>query len=68
MELRPLKTESDYQNTLTKIERLFDVEPNMYWRKTAAKQAAVRRSLAFIRGISYCFGTSGNYFSENIDD
>ena len=28
MELRPLKTESDYQNALTEIENLFDVEPN----------------------------------------
>lgn len=27
MELRPIKTESDYQNALTEIERLFDVEP-----------------------------------------
>ncbi len=27
MELRPLKTESDYQNALTEIEKLFDVEP-----------------------------------------
>ena len=26
MELRPIKTESDYQNALTEIERLFDVE------------------------------------------
>jgi HTH-type transcriptional regulator / antitoxin HigA len=28
MELRPIKTESDYQNALTEIERLFDAEPN----------------------------------------
>lgn len=27
MELRPIKTESDYQNALTEIERLFDAEP-----------------------------------------
>lgn len=27
MELRPLKTESDYQNALTEIGKLFDVEP-----------------------------------------
>ena len=26
MELCPIKTESDYQNALTEIERLFDVE------------------------------------------
>lgn len=26
MELRPIKTESDYQNALTEIERLFDAE------------------------------------------
>ena len=28
MELRPIKTESDYQNALTEIERLFEIEPN----------------------------------------
>ena len=28
MELRPIKTESDYQNALTEIERLFDAEPD----------------------------------------
>ena len=28
MELRPIKTESDYQNALQKIEQLFDAEPN----------------------------------------
>lgn len=28
MELRPIKTESDYQNALQEIERLFDAEPN----------------------------------------
>lgn len=28
MELRLIKTESDYQNALTEIERLFDAEPN----------------------------------------
>ena len=28
MELRPIKTESDYQNALAEIERLFDAEPN----------------------------------------
>ena len=28
MELRPIKTESDYQNALKEIERLFDAEPN----------------------------------------
>ena len=28
MELRPIKTESDYQNALTEIERLFDAKPN----------------------------------------
>lgn len=28
MELRPIKTESDYQNALTEIERLFDAEPS----------------------------------------
>ena len=28
MELPPIKTESDYQNALTEIERLFDAEPN----------------------------------------
>lgn len=28
MELRPIKTESDYQNALKEIEQLFDVEPN----------------------------------------
>jgi HTH-type transcriptional regulator / antitoxin HigA len=28
MELRPIKTESDYQNALTEIERLFDALPN----------------------------------------
>jgi len=28
MELRPIKTESDYQNALTEIEELFDAEPN----------------------------------------
>ena len=28
MELRPIKTESDYQNALIEIERLFDAEPN----------------------------------------
>ena len=28
MELRPIKTESDYRNALTEIERLFDAEPN----------------------------------------
>ena len=27
MELRPIKTESDYQNALKEIERLFDAEP-----------------------------------------
>ena len=27
MELRPIKTESDYQNALTEIEKLFDAEP-----------------------------------------
>lgn len=27
MELPQIKNESDYQNALTKIERLFDVEP-----------------------------------------
>lgn len=27
MELRPIQTESDCQNALTEIERLFDVEP-----------------------------------------
>ena len=27
-ELRPIKTESDYQNALQEIERLFDAEPN----------------------------------------
>ena len=27
MEFPPIKTESDYQNALTKIERLFDAEP-----------------------------------------
>ena len=28
MELRPIKTESDYQNALQEIESLFDAEPN----------------------------------------
>ncbi|MGL5941425.1 MAG: helix-turn-helix domain-containing protein [Waterburya sp.] len=28
MELRPIKTELDYQNALTEIERLFDAAPN----------------------------------------
>ena len=28
MELRPIKTESDYQNALQEIERLFDARPN----------------------------------------
>ncbi len=28
MELRPIKTELDYQNALREIEQLFDVEPN----------------------------------------
>ncbi|MCC0179929.1 transcriptional regulator [Waterburya agarophytonicola K14] len=28
MELRPIKTESDYQNALIEIERLFDAKPN----------------------------------------
>ncbi len=28
MELRPIKTELDYQNALQEIEQLFDVEPN----------------------------------------
>ena len=28
MELRPIKNESDYQNALAEIERLFDAEPN----------------------------------------
>lgn len=28
MELRPIKTESDYNNALQEIERLFDAEPN----------------------------------------
>jgi HTH-type transcriptional regulator / antitoxin HigA len=28
MELRPIKTELDYQNALQEIERLFDAEPN----------------------------------------
>ncbi|MEM9275112.1 MAG: transcriptional regulator [Cyanobacteria bacterium P01_F01_bin.143] len=28
MELRPIKTESDYQNALAEIERLFDAELN----------------------------------------
>ncbi|MEM7592740.1 MAG: transcriptional regulator [Cyanobacteria bacterium P01_A01_bin.83] len=28
MELRPIKTELDYQNALKEIEQLFDVEPN----------------------------------------
>ena len=28
MELRPIKTESDYNNALAEIERLFDAEPN----------------------------------------
>ncbi len=28
MQLRPIKTESDYQNTLAEMERLFDAEPN----------------------------------------
>ena len=28
MELPPIKTEFDYQNALTEIERLFDAEPN----------------------------------------
>jgi HTH-type transcriptional regulator / antitoxin HigA len=28
MELRPIKTKSDYQNALQEIERLFDAEPN----------------------------------------
>jgi HTH-type transcriptional regulator / antitoxin HigA len=28
MELRPIKTESDYQNALREIETLFDAEPN----------------------------------------
>ena len=28
MELRPIKTESDYQNALKQIEKLFDTEPN----------------------------------------
>ena len=28
MELHPIKTESDYQNALQEIERLFDAEPN----------------------------------------
>ena len=28
MELRPIKTELDYQNALKEIETLFDVEPN----------------------------------------
>ena len=28
MELHPIKTESDYHNTLKEIERLFDAEPN----------------------------------------
>ena len=28
MELRPIKTESDYQNALQEIEKLFDAEPN----------------------------------------
>lgn len=27
MELRPIKNESDYQNALTEIEKLFDAEP-----------------------------------------
>lgn len=27
MELRPIKTESDYQNALTEIEKLFDAQP-----------------------------------------
>ncbi|MDJ0899716.1 MAG: hypothetical protein QNJ55_12985 [Xenococcus sp. MO_188.B8] len=27
MEFSPIKTESDYQNALTEIERLFDAEP-----------------------------------------
>lgn len=28
MELRPIKTESDYQNALTEIEKLFDAKPD----------------------------------------
>ena len=28
MELRPIKTELDYQNALQEIEQLFDAEPN----------------------------------------
>ena len=28
MELRPIKTESDYQNALTEIEKLFDAQPD----------------------------------------
>ena len=28
MELRPIKTESDYHNALKEIERLFDAKPN----------------------------------------
>ncbi|MDJ0589378.1 MAG: transcriptional regulator [Pleurocapsa sp. MO_226.B13] len=28
MELRPIKTELDYQNALKEVERLFDAEPN----------------------------------------
>ncbi|VEP15536.1 putative transcription regulator containing HTH domain [Hyella patelloides LEGE 07179] len=28
MELNPIRTESDYQNALKEIERLFDAEPN----------------------------------------
>lgn len=28
MELRPIKTETDYQNALTEIERLFDASPD----------------------------------------
>ena len=28
MELRPIKTELDYQNALKEMEKLFDVEPN----------------------------------------
>jgi HTH-type transcriptional regulator / antitoxin HigA len=28
MELRPIKTEADYQNALAEIEMLFDAAPN----------------------------------------
>jgi antitoxin component HigA of HigAB toxin-antitoxin module len=42
MELRPIKTELDYQNALKEIERLFDAALNLYIYFTSLMRSLIQ--------------------------